>query len=167
MLTRHGISASVGPGVSAAAGVPQDMAKILVKLQAIGLGSLDQTVDRGIGQRTAGGIGEGPTFPPDSKGADGILDQYIADVQTTIVEITDQVIPLIQGFSIQRRTTSSSLSLNMAFRYSRPAVRRAEYLGDLPVRHTTRRTPMRCRPNRSPRSTVPAHAGDRADTTVL
>ena len=40
---------------------------------------------------------EEPVLASDRKGADGILGQCVADVQTTIVEISDQVNPLIQG----------------------------------------------------------------------
>jgi len=70
--------------------------EVLVGFQTIGLDGSDQAVAGCAGPGAARGITKQPITSTDGKGPYVVFRQCIADVQTVILAIADQQIPLVQ-----------------------------------------------------------------------
>ncbi len=72
--------------------LPDDFTQIVIRLQSIGFGRLDQAeVDR-TGSGSGRGIAKQPRFAPNGKGADRILGENVADIQLSVFAILKDII---------------------------------------------------------------------------
>ena len=71
--------------------------EIAQRLQAVGLGGLDEAIEGSAGGRASGRAGEEPVFPAHGKGADGVLGQVVVGAQASVLEVNGDAVQLPQG----------------------------------------------------------------------
>ena len=71
------------------------MPEIGIGLQSVGLGGLDQRVQIGTGLDPLDRVAERPVLAPEQEWADGILRAIVVDLQPTVVQVTDQLVPFV------------------------------------------------------------------------
>ncbi len=72
----------------------EDSLEVGVGLEAVGLGGFDERVEVGAGPGAVDGIGEEPVLAPGDEGADGVLAAVVVDVESSVVAVADEAVPV-------------------------------------------------------------------------
>ena len=75
------------------------MQYVAVRVDTVRLSCLHQGIKRGASLRPVRGVAEQEGLASDHVGADGILGQYVADVQLPVLAVDDQLAPLAEGIA--------------------------------------------------------------------
>ena len=75
------------------------MAKVVVRLEVVGPGGLDQAIEQGAGLDAPGRAGKQPVLAAKHKGEDGVFRHVVVRCDHGLVELDEQPHPLVEGIA--------------------------------------------------------------------